>query len=615
MKLPSLSKILDSARDTLQRFPIVLISSALGSVLMIWILGMEKYGSEIPHELYNGVMTASLGIPLLLSIALISESHLKSKMSSVAAQAAGAVLLIIYFFSLEPEEYLYDLGRYFLFSVSFHLLVSFSPFIKKNNSDDLISFWDYNQRLFLRFLMSAFYSGVLFAGLSIAILSMDKLFNMDIKGERYGQLFFFIAGFFNTWFFLTGVPKKDELPKTKENFLYPKGLKIFTQYVLLPIVIIYLSILYVYLGKIIIEWQLPVGWVSYLVIGFSTAGIFSLLLIFPIKDVPENRWIRILSRTFFFAIIPLIILLFLAISARTGEYGITERRYYVFILALWLSATALYFLFTKFRYIKIIPVSLCLIAFITSFGPWGAFSLSLNSQHSRLEEILTANKIFSGGKVVKASEKVGDEDLESIYSILEFLDDRKQLGEIQPWFDINLDSIPDDAIFPDVSISKKTNVYKNMPEKIMKLMGLEYKHYRMNYDTSRINYVTQWTNELEIKGYEYFYLVDKNFIDTAAKVFSAGDKEIRIYTNQESSSIIIQEGEENTVFDLKQIVNNIREQNPETVKMTLDKESSVSRFRIIVLSLYGDREENKINLSSVRSYILYGKKKFPEGKD
>ena len=46
------------------------------------------------------------------------------------------------------------------------------------------------------------------------------------------RLWIVIAGVFETWFFLAGVPKN--LEELDESDDYPKGLKIFTQYVLLP---------------------------------------------------------------------------------------------------------------------------------------------------------------------------------------------------------------------------------------------------------------------------------------------------------------------------------------------------------------------------------------------
>ena len=120
---------------------------------------------------------------------------------------------------------------------------------------------------------------------------------MKIDGIRYFELWVLLAGVFNTWYFLADIPQNfDELDESDD---YPKGLKIFTQFVLLPLVSIYLLILYAYIGRILIQWSWPVGWVSYLVIGFSTLGDFFIADCFPVQEKEENRWIKNFSRSFF----------------------------------------------------------------------------------------------------------------------------------------------------------------------------------------------------------------------------------------------------------------------------------------------------------------------------
>ena len=107
---------------------------------------------------------------------------------------------------------------------------------------------------------------VLYIGLSLALLAVDKLFNAHINGKVYLRLLIIIAGLFNTWFFLSGVPKN--VSDISEKIIYPKGLKVFTQFVLIPLISIYLVILYAYMFKIIFTWNIPKGWVSYLVLCF-----------------------------------------------------------------------------------------------------------------------------------------------------------------------------------------------------------------------------------------------------------------------------------------------------------------------------------------------------------
>ena len=81
---------------------------------------------------------------------------------------------------------------------------------------------------------------------------------------------------------------------------YPSGLKMFTQYVLIPLAVIYVVILLSYEAKIIVQWSLPRGLVSSLILGYAVFGILSILLVYPIRNYDDSKWIKIFSRSFYF---------------------------------------------------------------------------------------------------------------------------------------------------------------------------------------------------------------------------------------------------------------------------------------------------------------------------
>jgi hypothetical protein len=114
--------------------------------------------------------------------------------------------------------------------------------------------------------------------------------------------------------------------------------------------------------KIILSSNWPKGWVSYLVIGFSTAGILALLLVWPLQSNDRFKWIKAYVKYFFMALFPLILMLAFAIYIRVKDYGITENRYFIMVLALWLFVNAIYFLLSTVKNIKVIPMSLFFVA-------------------------------------------------------------------------------------------------------------------------------------------------------------------------------------------------------------------------------------------------------------
>jgi hypothetical protein len=366
--------------------------------------------------------------------------------------------------------------RFFLFVLISHLFVAFAPFLKNKNVNQ---FWGYNKTLFLNILTSALYSAVLFVGLSIALLSIDNLLGFEIKEERYLQLWVFLVGIFNTFFFLARVPKVGEFESTVTE--YPKALKVFVQYVLIPIVTIYILILYSYLAKIILQWELPNGWVANLVLSFSIAGIFSLLLLHPIKNEAKNNWILFYSKLYYIGLVPLVVLLFVSIGTRISEYGVTINRFYVATLAVWLAGIVLYFIFSKSKNIKIIPVSLAVIALGITFGPLSAFSVSERSQLERMKQVLSANNMIDErDKILEKKGQVEFKDRAEISSIARYMIDNHEINSLETLFNEEIKS-------KISSIGNERSGYLSKAEKMLWLMGLEYVESWENEETDSAN--------------------------------------------------------------------------------------------------------------------------------
>lgn len=601
MKLPSISNLYNEAVKTFKRFPFVILDAVLLTIIMIWFADLGSEQSITYFRLINGAMAASIGIPFLFALAIFSESYNHSGKIKIFIQIAGMILLAVFYFSMSREDNFYDASRYMMYFTAAHLLVSFSLFKKDGEKYIFSSFWDFNLKLFLRFLISAFYSLVLYAGLAIALVSFDKLFNMHIDEERYLQLFFLIAGIFNTWFFLSGVPKKDD-----EITPYPNAIKVFAQYVAIPIVVVYLLILYLYTFKIIITWQLPVGWVSNLILGFSITGIFSLLLVHPLKNSEGNKWINKFSKVFYFILIPLIILLYVAILRRISEYGITENRYYIFVAALWLSGITIYFIFSKVKNIKIIPISLFIIILLVSFGPLGAFSVSLNNQLGRFEEILSKNSLLINGKIVKAEKEINSDDSDNIFSILNFLELRKQYSRIQPWFDVSLDSLAKE--------DKNDRFVYNSETAVMKYMGLEYNPNKIKVFDDNYSYRSKSLTRINVSGYDYiYYYRSHESFDTANSISyfendvfklqnDTASKFISIFYSNDSGKTFIDTIQINTteIFEKLKV-------NTSAEYFYLDKQGKMFNLRMYVTYFEGVIEENVFRPDIFNCVFLFAK--------
>jgi hypothetical protein len=430
MKLPSIGQLLHSARATFLRFPVVLCDAVIGTAAALLLVDYE--GAAQPTILFPILFASILGLPLFISLLLLAEHKRWNPPVTFGIHIIGLLLLVGYAL-VTPEDYLnapgFHLVRFLILAAALHLLVSVAPFYERG---ELNGFWHYNKTLFIRALTALLYTGVLWIGLAVALEALDHLFGVTIPGKRYPELWILLNGIFCTWFFLSGVP--EDLRALESLTEYPKGLKIFAQYILLPLVCVYLVILYAYLLKVVISWDWPQGWVSKLILGFSGTGIFALLLLQPISNRTEQVWIRTASRWFYVVLSPLTVMLFFAVWRRVSEYGVTEGRYLAIVLGGWLVGMVAYFTVSRLKSIKVVPATLLILLLAVSFGPWSIFAVSERSQVGRLKTILSRDSILVDGKIHGSHSPVSFEDSKQISSIVDYLHDLHGYEGIEPWF-------------------------------------------------------------------------------------------------------------------------------------------------------------------------------------
>ncbi|MEQ8624858.1 MAG: DUF4153 domain-containing protein [Vicingaceae bacterium] len=516
MKAPSLSYLSQKAKKSFIRFPMTIISASIAVVIGIYLTEYESDNNNfLPY--FNLLLTAALGIPIYFCISILLGKKRTTNSLQLLAYSIGTLILVGIYDSLPSSEITNNTSvpyiRYVIFNIIAHLLVSFVPYLKKGN---LNGFWNYNKALFIRILTSILYSGFLYVGLILALAALDLLFDIEIHKELYLEIFIIIIGLFNTWFFVSGVPQ--DLDALEDISTYPKGLKIFTQFVLLPLLTLYLTILYFYGGKIIIEWNWPRGIVSYMISMVAVLGILTMLLVYPFGKLKENAWIKKFTHAYYILLIPLIVILFFAIHIRINDYGVTINRYIIVLLGIWLSIVAVFFSLRRTN-IKFIPISLVIILIPMSFGPWSMFSVSELSQSNRLKNILKEYSIIEHGKVQNeviwvtdslpkfyAKEEFTNENIlpDSIHnevkSIIHYLDGHHGFKKLDPIFSQNLDSL--------LKVAHDSSRYIYDAEIYIRSLGLKNVHFYIDGDSEHFNYSIRRENAIKVKDYDYLYDFD-----------------------------------------------------------------------------------------------------------
>lgn len=439
MRFPSLQSLGSEAWRCFLRFPVAIVLVAKAVVLGIRLVHVSNaFRSEMePGWYWDAIVSCYLGMLLSIAMTVWLEKRRAGRGMRIGIQAAVLALTALYYWSLPPQMGETEVLRTVVLALGLHWLIAVIGF----RSKEVNGFWQFNKQLFMRVLATGLYTAVLYIGIALALGAVDKLFNIDVKDKVYMDFLWLIGGLFSVWFFLAGMPRSYDSPAQIAD--YPKGLKVFTQYVLLTLVTIYMLILYAYIFKIIITKHWPAGWVAWMITAFAVAGILSLLLIYPLRNDPDSAWVRGYWKFFYSAQLPLNVMLLIAVEKRIIPYGYTEQRYLLMVLTIWLFGITVYFLYSKRKDIRLVPMSLCVAAFLCCWGPWGAFSVSVRSQLGRLTGLLDKHAMLAGGKMVSAKDgnTMSFDDRLGMSSVVDYFVEQHGYDALQPIFGQSLDSL------------------------------------------------------------------------------------------------------------------------------------------------------------------------------
>jgi hypothetical protein len=399
MKRLSLQAWINKFQLVLVRFPFTLMF--IVGLAVLCFLSIQKVNVEIKERLW---LFFGLGVLLNAAVTLYLEEFKSTKLRMLL-NVISSVLLSVYCFTLPEKLFEYQHFQLVALALVFVLSAFFVSFFKRNNE---IPFWNFSKESIIQLIISSAFASVLFGGLGLAILSLDKLFDIHISSKVYSDLSVFSFVLFAPVYFLSNVP--DEIEKRKQDVSFEKIIKIFGLYILLPILATYTLILYVYLIQIVFKWQLPNGWVSTLVSVLGLGGFLCMLILHPLYLSKENKVVDRFSKLFPALLFPLLILMSVGIFRRIADYDLTINRLYILILNLWFYGISIYLLITKAGQVKWIVISFATVTFLSSVGPWSVFSLTKNSLTSQLEKHLTTLHMLQNGKVIMNQTKVQKTD-------------------------------------------------------------------------------------------------------------------------------------------------------------------------------------------------------------
>jgi hypothetical protein len=593
-----------NAKIAASRFPLALMCGIAAAVAAMMLI---EHGDDDIDRI-RVLLTASLGLPLFVALETTRERRGWSGGARIGLLSGGVVALSLFWLLSAGWSDTLMVTRWVQLNVAFHLMVAFLPFAGFPTRH---GFWQYNRTLFLRFLLAALYTGVLFAGLAIALVALDNLFGIDIDGEAYGHLWVLLAFVFDPWFFLGSLPR--DIDALEERTDYPIGLKVFAQFVLIPVVTVYVLILTAYLVRVLVTRTWPSGWIGWLVSSVAAAGTLALLLVHPVRDREDSRWVDAYGRWFYVALLPSIGMLLMAIFQRLDQYGFTERRYFLLVLAFWLAGIALYYAVTASRNIRVIPVTLCVVALATLAGPWSAYAVSRNSQAARLDTLLTDNGMLLDGRIDRTpADAVPPEARREISATIRYLvttHGAQSLSRVSP--DLRLaaesaDSIEEPLHSPEYVASVVVEEGLGLP-------------YVTRYETIAQDWVNFYTmafgRSIALEGYDI--LVRKELAGTDTTLVAVGGDTLSLWVTKAPATLhLLRRGEVASAVPLWPLIDEARAQTlagpgPARVRegqapLELRGEAAGVRYRILVPSLAGQGRGEDAQINSATADILLG---------
>lgn len=331
----------------------------------------------------------------------------------LSAGGAGLAVLIAYLGSTGRNAY--QSPAFLFMGPGLVLLMIVAPYLRRGAENHLI--WNFNLHSWTSAAFGLLVALVVGAGGAAALGALEVLFGLNIHGDWYGDVWIVSMSVIWPWQTLAGVPGGFD---DAEKDASPRWVEYLISWLLMPLGLVYLALLYAFAVKITVQWSLPQGQVGWLVGGFAGFGLAVWHAAHPLRET-GNRLVRAYFKYFHFALVVPVLLLAVGTGARVAEYGITEKRYGLVVLTLWLAGIAAWGIWKRTPKLNIAPVSFALLLILAAFGPWGASSVSIGSQLRHLESLLAEAGVLVGGKVQPGEGLADPRELKRISSIVQYM--------------------------------------------------------------------------------------------------------------------------------------------------------------------------------------------------
>ena len=584
IKMKAFKKLKDRLKgltDAIARFPLTTVFLLAAAIINAYDISTEK---TISKYLLTFVVGAFLS-----AVAQVAYERYFNKFSTRIVLMGVVILLTAGYYLIIMQAPSLSLEIEIRTAVAlFGLLIAFMwvPVIKSKisfNSSFMISF----KSLF----NSLFFSGVIFAGISIILTAINPfIFTFDHTAYPHTVNFVFII--FAPMYFLSLIPifpgvknnsknqEKMNLQKESidESAHCPRFLEVLISYILIPLIAVFTLILVIYIIK-------NIGgefWTDNLLEPMLVSYAITVILVYILASEIENKFTAFFRKVFPKVLVPIVLFQITSSILSLADTGVTHTRYYVILFGLFAAVSGILLSFLPVRKNGVIAALLIVFAAISIVPPVDAFTVSRSSQTNTLKNVLEQNNMLENNKILP-NESISNKDKHTITNAINYLGRMEYTKKIA-W-------LPDDF-----------NAYEDFSD------TFGFKEYQDpdNYNQGVYLSIEQFT-PINIKGYDTFvqtdiYMSDQNRKETIFDIEKDGKKYtlLRDFKEDQMDLTLMGENQELIRFKTQEIYDKFYHYNSmksliSVEEATFTKENDNVKMTIVVQNLGIDKTNEKYN--------------------
>jgi hypothetical protein len=381
---------------TVRRYPLTIL-------LLVLLAIVNAMEIQSGFTLYSKmVYTLSFGIFLSLAAQAVYERFFDSKAVRIFLLSGTTGLTAVYYLILSGGEKVNRIASIRTIAALFILFIAFLwiPTIKSR-----VTLNESFLAVFKAFFQAAFYSGVLFLGVSLIIMAINTLL-LPVEGNVLSHAANIIFSILASVYLLSLLPifadgiaggKEENGEPSKMHTAVPvsRFLETLISYVIIPVTAVFTLVLLLYIVRNITG----SFWTDNLMEPLLMSYSITVILVYLLASNIENAFAKSFRKIFPKVLVPIVLFQTIASILKIGETGMTHGRYYAILFGVFATIAGSIFCIVPVRKNGLIAPILMFLALISIVPPMDAFSVSKHNQTKRLENALLRSNMLQEGKI------------------------------------------------------------------------------------------------------------------------------------------------------------------------------------------------------------------------